>query len=243
MTDHRLRTPRTSAAGRRAPRRARGAAAAPVPAEGGRRAHRGPSRPEVGARRDAQLRLLDAVTLTSFVPQSAAARRPLRSAPSIRPCHSPAVCSPANAIGPTVRASASSSSGDESERAEYAPPGQVARTGSASAYGKIGPEQADRSRPVLRPVRDVEARRARRWFRRTTRRRASRAPSTSRSGREPRASRSARPRARAAGRASPPRRSEPRRAHAASTRAAAGRTRPRAPASRRRTRRPTRRRR
>ncbi len=49
---------------------------------------------------------------------SFAARTPLRSAPSISPCHSPAVCSPANASAPTRRASASSSSGDESERAE-----------------------------------------------------------------------------------------------------------------------------
>src|SRR5256885_2232869 len=47
-----------------------------------------------------------------------AARRPLRSAPSISACHLPPVCSPANARGPTGSARASSSSGEAIERAE-----------------------------------------------------------------------------------------------------------------------------
>ena len=56
--------------------------------------------------------------------------RPLRSAPSISAYHSPAVCSPANDSGPTRRASASSSKGDEQRaRPRNAPSGQVARTG------------------------------------------------------------------------------------------------------------------
>ena len=49
---------------------------------------------------------------------SPAARMPLRRAPSISACQAPAVCSPAKTIGPTGRAKASSSSGDESVRAE-----------------------------------------------------------------------------------------------------------------------------
>ncbi len=57
-------------------------------------------------------------TRSSSARTSPAARRPLRSAPSIRACHSPAVCSPANASGPTGRASASSARGEASDRAE-----------------------------------------------------------------------------------------------------------------------------
>src|SRR5205823_2170948 len=74
---------------------------------------------------------------------SLAARSPLRKAPSISACQRPAVCSPAKATAPTGRASASSSSGEERARAEYAPRAhgsscQVESSGGSAAKSRSG---------------------------------------------------------------------------------------------------------
>ncbi len=58
-----------------------------------------------------------AASRSSRARSSRAARTPLRSAPSIRPCQAPAACSPANASRPTGAASVASSIGERSARA------------------------------------------------------------------------------------------------------------------------------
>ena len=104
---------------------------------------------------------------------SAAARYPLRRAPSISACHSPAVCSPAKWSRPTGAASAASSISELHDRAEYAPrtqgsvahvlitasSGRIARSGRMSTTDAIqasGPSStASRSRASGDPANDA----------------------------------------------------------------------------------------
>ena len=71
----------------------------------------------------------------------ARARTPLRSAPSISPCQSPAVCSPANASGPTRRASSAAIGATPRRACRIAP-----RTHGSSSQREINAVSGSSSR-------------------------------------------------------------------------------------------------